>query len=128
MKSIITIALLTFFLFGCNKVNLKKDFSEIKGDYEWIYSEKGISNVHAFDSEGDRYAIRIEDKRTLLIFKNGRKIEKYKLAGVSQSKSGDYSLRVETKYSDLYFRINGNELFTYATPFYEYENYFTKVK
>lgn len=121
-----TLFLLILLLSNCSKVNLKKDYEEVIGDYEWMYSQNELESIHAYDSEGDRYGIQIKKKRKILFFKNGEKTDEYKIEEVFQFEN-KLSLNLEGSSSNLHITLENQQLVTFGFPIKEHKNYFTKI-
>ena len=57
----------------CNKIKFPQDFTDIIGDYEWIYSQKETIEIKAYDNNIGRCGVRIKDKRRVQFFKGKKK-------------------------------------------------------
>lgn len=127
MKKFLSIVLLSLLFIACNKVNLQKEYSDVIGDYEWVFSENGATNFHAYDYEGDRYGIRVKEKRKVQFFKNGEKIEEYKISETEPLSEG-VVLSIQTKYGSFRLRIDNGNIETTRFPFRDFNNHFEKIK
>lgn len=105
MKASAILFLLLVPLSGCHKDKTAKGNS---GEYEWMQSYKGIGNTHSFDSEGNRYGVRVLKKGVYQFFKNGKKV------------------KVETEGTG--FGVKGYILETTSYPYRDYTNQYKKVK
>jgi hypothetical protein len=130
MSKLFWIIISILFVTSCNKKNISVEFSQIAGDYHWVYSWKSINESYSFDSLDDAYGIRITDKGKLYFFTNGEKTYVNKIVYTYKNEQ-DSSILIQTSnnkknYTELILK---NGLITTSNiPFEGYTNEFKSIE
>ena len=128
MKISISIVLLILLASSCRKKDIDVPFKDIKGDYEWYYSNNGAGDSYAFDTSEDKFGIRITGNGRLKFFKNGILEEDYRIMTTSSWSDGSTSFTVKELGESNFFGINGETLNTSFYPYNDHSNNFSKSK
>lgn len=111
---------------SCKKANLRSYNTHIIGDYEWYYSVKDLGNSYSFDSQDDKYGVRIKRNSKLYIFKNDEIIYKGTIESIWNSNQGVYGFSVRDNGSKILFEIHGDILQSTNWPYEGYTNKYKK--
>jgi len=104
------------------------DLAFLIGDYEFICSfDNGVKTEST--AVPDKYTLRITRKSDMLVYKNGKKLEKYEFSSVTLPvlDEHDYVMfHKKEQYYPLFYK--GDTVVMHITPFEYNDNYFVKVK
>lgn len=128
-KLLIFTVLLVAISYSCKKVNIRKDYPELSGEYEWYNTSDTTGTLYTYNPTGDQYKIRIKDNSKVLIYKNGVKIYKETILSAqpdSLSPTG-INLLAGKGYKEFTCTIDSGYLITRYLPFAAYTNEYKKV-
>jgi hypothetical protein len=125
----VALVFLLFFISGCQKERIKKNYPFLEGDFEWIYSMNGVEDSEAYDNENQRYGIRIEGNGRLFFIQNGSKMERFRILTVEPSYSSSiYYIRVKNTEREFSIEATDSTLRCELYPFKDLTNHFNKIR
>lgn len=130
MRNKIGIVLIVAAFISCKKTKLKGDFAPLVGNWEWQYTVKYDDgcNIFNYDSlithspsiDGFTYTLEFKKKGILILKKNGKKEECYRLVLQEKEMSGiykNYGCKLNNKDNhQVRFRVYNGRMLTEYFP------------
>jgi hypothetical protein len=115
-------------IYSCDKQDIKTQYPEIVGEYEWHYSSQGIGDSHSFENVSDKYAIHILDNGKLIFIRNGEKVFKKRIVDVADALLTDgLQITIGKDEDQMWFTITDDILTSNIEPFDGYVNEYKRM-
>lgn len=124
MKFGISLILVVLLASSCRKKDLDVPFKDLKGDFEWFYSDNGA----AFDVAGYQYGIRITKNGRLKIYKDAELQENYRVFATVVSDDGKTQVYANKGVDQILYTMSNDTLSTVSYPYEGAINYYVKTK